>query len=336
MKYLVLIVGFCLSVATLRGQDPHFSQFHYSPQTLNPAMIGDFDGVYRINANQKTQWRQVTRPYSTFALMGDGAPIFLPRGLDAGIIVLNDRAGDSKFNIFSFMSGAAYGFHIPGNEKHAFRIGLQMGVTQIKLNESDLTFDNQYNGLVYDPQLPTGEHLDRQARWYFNLNLGALHSWEVEKRKTITAGVAGHNLSAPKQSFYNDTGVRLPLRLSFHLTSTWRLTDDLDALPAFRHMSQGTYSETIFGSSVRYILLNERSMYRGLLAGYYGRFGDSGIAMVGMEFNEWRAALSYDINVSDLKVASRNRGGFEISLQYIFGKPADPSRSFHRYCPDFL
>jgi len=35
--------------------------------------------------------------------------------------------------------------------------------------------------------------------------------------------------------------------------------------------------------------------------------------------------LSYDINISSLKTASESRGGFELTLQYVFAK--DPSKN---------
>ena len=303
---------------------------------MNPASIGDFDALYRINANQKTQWRQVSKPYTTFALMGDVSAEFLPSGMHGGLVVMNDRAGDSKFNTFSVLPGIAYGLKPFDDDRHRLRLGIQAGATQIKLDETELSFDNQYNGVVYDPSLPTGENLRRQARWYFNLNVGAVYTWEKAVRKSISFGVAGHNLSAPKQSFYNDTGVKLPFRFSVHAPSTWKVSENLDALPAVRYMNQGTYSETIFGTAVRHVLMDEGKMYRSVFAGYFGRFGDSGIAMAGFDIDAWRVAASYDINVSDLKTASRNRGGFEISLQYLFGRRGDSAGSQHRYCPEFL
>ncbi len=330
---IALAFGLAMSLA---GQDPHFSQFHYSPQTLNPAEIGDFDATYRINANQKTQWRQVSKPYTTFALMGDGTPDFLPEGFAGGLLVMNDHAGDSKFNTFSVLPGLSYGLTPFEDKRQNVRAGIQMGATQIKLDEMDLSFDNQYNGVVYDSGLPTGENLDRNSRWYFNLNVGVQYRWDKAPRKTVSFGMAGHNVSAPEQSFYNDTGIKLPFRYSVHATAIWKVSEDLDAMPVVRYMHQGTYSETIFGSALRYVMLDERQLYRSVFVGYFGRFGDSGIAMAGVELDEWRLAASYDINVSDLKTASRNRGGFELSLQYLIGRKAGTTGFRHRYCPDFL
>ena len=50
LSTLTIIV--CMSSATL-AQDPNFSQFFASPLTLNPALTGKFDGLYRIAGNYR-------------------------------------------------------------------------------------------------------------------------------------------------------------------------------------------------------------------------------------------------------------------------------------------
>jgi type IX secretion system PorP/SprF family membrane protein len=319
-----------------KGQDVHFSQFFFSPQLLSPAEVGNFNADYRLNANQKTQWREVSRPYSSFALMGDGSFDFLPENLSVGAVIMNDNAGDSRFNTFSFLIGGSYLYHIKGDEKHQLRGGLQTGITQIKLNYDDLEFNNQYNGVVFDPNLSNGEDFGRNARWFLNLNLGLSYQYAPEPRKSATIGFAGHNVNSPSQSFFNDTGIELPFRSSIYATADWKITEEIDALPSFRWMDQATFTEVIFGTGARYRLIDERNLYRAVFAGYYGRFGDSGIAMIGGEIDAWRLAVSYDINVSDLERSSRNQGGFEFSLQYLFGRRVENNAFRHKYCPVFL
>jgi type IX secretion system PorP/SprF family membrane protein len=311
-----------------KGQDVHFSQFFFSPQLFSPAEIGNFNAEYRLNANQKTQWREVSRPYSSFALMGDGSFDFLPENLSVGAVIMNDNAGDSRFNTFSFLIGGSYLYHIKGDEKHQLSGGLQTGVTQIKLNYDD--------GVVFDPNLSNGEDFGRNARWFLNLNLGLSYQYAPEPRKSATIGFAGHNVNSPSQSFFNDTGIELPFRSSIYATADWKITEEIDALPSFRWMDQATFTEVIFGTGARYRLIDERNLYRAVFAGYYGRFGDSGIAMIGVEIDAWRLAVSYDINVSDLERSSRNQGGFEFSLQYLFGRRVENNAFRHKYCPVFL
>lgn len=319
-----------------QAQDIHFSQFFFSPQWLSPAEIGSAPAQYRATANQKTQWRSVSQPYSTFALAADGRPDFLPEGFATGLAVMNDRAGDSRFNTFSFLVGGSYRYALSSDSKHVLSGGLQTGISQVSIDYDALRFDNQFNGVNYDPNLPTGEAFARNTRWHLNLNLGLSYTYTLDEGKTLTAGWAGHNLTQPRRSFFNDLGVNLPVRHTFYATGTWSISEDLDALPAMQYMRQATFSEFVMGTAVRYVLLNERSLYRSVFAGYFGRFGDSGIGMVGMEIDQWRAAISYDINMSNLQVASRNRGGFEFSLQYLFNRKAQNPGFQHKYCPVYI
>jgi hypothetical protein len=204
------------------------------------------------------------------------------------------------------------------------------------LNYDDLEFNNQYNGIVFDPSLSNGEDFARNARWFLNLNAGVSYRFRPEERKSLTVGFAGHNLNSPRQSFFNDTGIQLPVRTSLYANADWKINQEFDALPSFRWMDQATFTEVILGSAVRYRLIDESSLYRAVFAGYYGRFGDSGIAMIGGEIDAWRFAISYDINVSDLEQSSRNQGGFEFSLQYLFGKTRKTNSLGHKFCPVFL
>jgi type IX secretion system PorP/SprF family membrane protein len=336
VKRLFAIAFMMVISHQILGQDIHLSQYFFSPQLLSPAEIGNFDARYRLNANYKSQWKQVSRPYSTFAIMGDAHHDSLPKELGLGLTIMNDHTGDSEFNTLSFLLGGSYSYDLTLDGVHSVRGGLQLGFTQIKIDYNALSFNNQYNGVVYDPSLPSGENFARDSRWYFNLNAGLGYTFAPERRKSATFGFAMHNLSAPKQSFYNDTGVKLPLRTSFYINAEWKVFEEIDIIPTIRYMDQATFSETIFGSSVRYILMDERTLYRSVFAGYYGRFSDSGIAMIGFELDDWRFAASYDINVSDLETASRNRGGIELSLQYLMGRTGSRRGFQHKYCPVFL
>ncbi|HEU0065301.1 MAG TPA: type IX secretion system membrane protein PorP/SprF, partial [Flavisolibacter sp.] len=47
------------------AQDPNFSQFFASPLTLNPALTGKFDGVYRVAINYRNQWPTINNAFTT-------------------------------------------------------------------------------------------------------------------------------------------------------------------------------------------------------------------------------------------------------------------------------
>ncbi|MCA1752030.1 MAG: PorP/SprF family type IX secretion system membrane protein [Cryomorphaceae bacterium] len=336
MKNAAVIALVMVSAFSAKAQDIHFSQFFFAPQWLNPAEIGQFDAQYRGTANQKTQWREVSQPYTTFALAADGRPDFLPENTAVGMAVMNDRAGDSRFNTFSVLAGGSYTYKIKDSNRHLLTGALQLGFTQVSLNQDALRFDNQFNGVAFDPTLPTGESFARNSRIHANVNLGAAYTFNYAPGKKLVAGWAGHNLTRPDRSFFNETGIDLPLRHAYYVTGDWNILPDIDLLPAMRYMRQRTFSEFVIGTAVRYVLINERNLYRSVFAGYFGRLGDSGIGLIGMEIDDWRAGISYDINMSNLTVASRNRGGFEFSLQYLFNRQPRNAGFNHRFCPTYI
>ena len=91
MLFTLLIVIQITSLA----QDFHFSMNQLSPLNLNPAIVGNFDGDFRINSNHRSQWSAVTIPYSTYSISAD---LNTKKQLPIGFVINQDRAGDSKFN----------------------------------------------------------------------------------------------------------------------------------------------------------------------------------------------------------------------------------------------
>jgi type IX secretion system PorP/SprF family membrane protein len=316
------------------GQDIHFSQFFHSPLNLNPALTGSMEAQYRLALNQRTQWRSVTVPYNTYSVSAEKAGVLHPNA-GLGVVAFNDRAGDSRLNTFQFNLSGSYSHALTSDSAHVVTGGLQVGITNRSINYGDLTFDNQHNGAFFDPSRPTGEAFARNARLYPNINLGAVWHWRIKNRKWIRAGVALHNIHKPQQSFYNDEQIRLDRRFTFHAEMEIPVNDRLSARPVMQFMQQGTYSEALPGVYAQYELLSHPLLYRAVFAGYMGRMADSGILLVGVEVDDWRFGISYDINLSRLDVASRNRGGFEFALIKVFNRRSNQIIR-HRYCPDFL
>src|ERR1043165_526077 len=80
------------------AQDPNFSQFFASPLTLNPALTGKFDGVYRVAGNYRNQWPTINNAFTTatasvdFGIMKNRLPDVDQFGI--GIMGFTDRAGN--------------------------------------------------------------------------------------------------------------------------------------------------------------------------------------------------------------------------------------------------
>jgi type IX secretion system PorP/SprF family membrane protein len=348
-RILALTAALVLSLSgtNLIAQDIHFSQFFQSPLLLNPALCGQFDGSYRVGVNQRTQWRSVTTPYSTFAVGADANNITLPDGIfnsedgnfqelpfNGGISIYSDKAGDSQLKTtgVNFMAGKQ--FNLPFDEKATFHAGAMLGFTSMKIDYSKLTYDSQWNGVNYDPNSPSGEVFPRAGRGYFNLNVGATYARPIDDKRSFTAGISLYNLSRPKQSFFNEGYVKLDARFNLHGSYRQELNEALSIEPMMLLMRQGKYTEFNLGGLVHYTLSEKPWSRNGLYGGLFIRAKDSGFFVVGMQYGAWNGAVSYDINTSSLKPASNGRGGLEFSLLHTFSK--FPRKMNAKTCPNYM
>ena len=89
--------------------------------------------------------------------------------------------------------------------------------------------------------------------------------------------------------------------------------------------------EYLIGSDVGYAVkdvpLTKITAYFGL----WYRSTDALIFVPGLAYNNYRAALSYDVNISSLSNASGGRGAIELSIIYIFN--TNPKLGIKRSVP---
>lgn len=332
----------CACIATslimscaVRAQDIHFSQFFQTPYAQNPANIGLFEGDFRAGAVLRQQWRSVTVPYRTFGLGGDAAHFAGVEGLGFGVWLYDDIAGSSKLHTFHIDLGSSWTQRFGADRAQSLTAGLQFGITSVNIDYDALRFDAQYNGFYYDPSLGTDELFDRDARTHADLHAGLIYRYTPEARRRYQAGLSFFNLTRPDVALFNDAPSPLDLRVTFQVGAQFPVSEKVDVLPMLHGMAQGKFRELDLGGTVRYIMLDRWSLMRALQGGLFWRSKDAGYLYAGLEHDDWTFGLSYDINLSRLEPASRNRGGFEITAVKIFRKrPLVPIR--FKACPDQL
>lgn len=331
---LLLTALWSMVAGGVGAQDIHFTQFFHTPLATNPGLMGAFDGDHRVHAVFRQQWRAVTRPYRTFGLGYDASNAFGTQGLGLGLWLFNDKAGDSRLNTFQLAAGPSWTLS-PGQGRHAVTAGVQVGFTALSLNDDQLSFDAQYNGFYHDPTMATNEEFQRASLVHPDLHAGVAYRFRVAPRQQVQAGLGLFNLTRPRIGFLGSPPEPLDLRTTFHLTGQLPLSTALDLLPTVQYMAQGRFRELLLGALVRYILVDRYGTLRAVRLGGSFRMADAGTVYAGLEYDQWTAGLSYDINTSDLVPASRNRGGFEVTVGRVFRrKPAVPAR--FKACPHQL
>ena len=332
-KNYIYIIVFLVFGLQLPAQDIHFTQWFHAPHSYSPAETGDFDGKHRFIVNHRNQWSSVTVPFQTFAIYADSRYWTKNHnlGLNGGIIY--DVTGDSKFTTTILNSGASYQLKLP-KKIGSLTFGIQPSFTQKKIDLTKLSFDNQFNGNVYDQNLPTNENLPRVSRWYFDMAAGIQGNVKLNPLNILEIGFSCFNLLSPKQSFFNEDDIRLDRRYNGFLRLNRALNPKMVIQPGILYSVQGTFSSLNLGANLYFDISQSKYLKQSLFAGIYGRTKDSGDLIIGLEYGNWTFAGSYDFNFSDLVPASNYRGGFELAIIYIIRN--ELKRPEYKTCPSYL
>jgi type IX secretion system PorP/SprF family membrane protein len=296
------------------AQDIHFSQFDQAMLWQNSAQVGAFNGQFRFAANQRNQWRSVTTPYQTFGFSAE-AKEFNAKPWSFGLNAGSDVAGDSRFRTSQVHLHAAHTLYKP-NDSLEIRGGGSFGITSRGFDPSALVYDSQWNGLSFDPNLANNEIYATTARVYPSIGL-AVFIQKQENEFRWNAGYSLNNITRPRQSFMDNDAIVLDMRHAIQASARVSINQlyEVEVLSLFQ--IQGKMKELVFGPRVYYKLPSEKWENQRVFAGIHGRFRDAAWIEMGVEYNEWRVGMSYDLNTSTLRPASTGRGGLEFSIVYI-------------------
>jgi len=323
------IISFICSFKIV-GQDIHWSQFNANPIFLNPANSGRFDGDYRFIANRRNQWKSVTEPFTTTSLSADK---ILKNSIGLGILFFDDVAGDGKFRTNEFHLNTSYKFNLTKDSSTTLHIGSNLGINHRQINWDLLSFDNQYNGIIYNPNLPTNEQFINQKKTNFTFGIGATFLKEFEQFKIeLSSGI--FNLNRPNQGFYNEK-IKRDLRNSTALQIIFPFREKFELQPNIHYQIQGKYHSLLIGTNFKYQFKKTSLKYIALYSGGWIRNNDALIFSLGADYQNWFFGLSYDINTSTLIQASNYRGGTEFAIRYIL-KRYKPKQISYRICPDYI
>ena len=333
MKYLLFIFILLIISNTCFSQDIHWSQFNANPLFQNPGNAGHFHGDYRFVGNYRDQWRSVTVPFQTLSISSDLHLMKQPEA-GVGLQLMHDVVGDGNFRTIEIQLSGSYLLKVTQDSTHTIRPGLNVGLNHRQLNFNAFSFDNQYDGEVYNPTFATGELIQTDRKTNASIGIGTIYEYYQNERFNITGGIGFYNLNRPNQGFYSDV-IKRDIRTSIFAKGIYKLNYDWDLVPALNLSIQGKYRELLIGSSVKYTLINKLGQYRALYAGAWYRNKDAAFLSVGMDYQTWFFGLSYDINFSKLVPASRGRGGLEFAVRYILHH-FKPKKISHRICPDYI
>ncbi|MBK8847839.1 MAG: PorP/SprF family type IX secretion system membrane protein [Bacteroidetes bacterium] len=306
---------------TAFGQDIHFSQYQAGLSFFNPGNVGAFSGNYRGALLYRQQWRSVTVPFVTTGLALDGKIKSNDRkSFNLGLSLYQDKAGDGNLVSNSIQLMPGYGIHLGSDSTTFLNIGVSLGYLMKGFNFSKYTWDNQFDGEKYDALLTTGEALSSDNAGAIDLGAGFSFLKRVKENFSIGFGAGAMHINSPQFRFVNSANAKYPMHLMASLFTSHQVNRQFTLTPSVAYMKQQSLTEVMAGANAFWKTKKATALIRGVKAGLHYRLNDAAIAMVGCMIGNFDAGISYDVNISDWKRATNNRGATEVSLVYTFSK----------------
>jgi type IX secretion system PorP/SprF family membrane protein len=329
---ITVITVVVLAALRAESQDIHFSQYYSQPSSLNPGLVGNYDGSYRLSAIYRNQWTSAVGTYGYQTVGADVDFCLLENYLHTdklaiGVGFFQDRSGQAALTNTNASLTVAYhkGFGKLG--RHRLSLGLQGAFLQTRI-ENPL-FGDQFNGFNQTNSLASKESFN-QGEYKFDFNAGLYWRSNFSDMVKLGVGFGAYHLIEPNQSLVNlqttgglDNNAVLPRRFDadINLEAFIGKEKKFSITPEFLFMYQSPFMEYLPGVSATYYFntgfRNNNSISLGLRYRSGGATPDAVIPMANVEFRNVRLGFSYDANISGLSTSTNNRGAFELSLAYV-------------------
>ncbi len=313
---VVICMGLIMSVGAL-AQDWHFSQYFNVPTIVSPANTGfDPQYDYRVGGIFRSQWSNISNGYRTYGAWGDVQ--LLSNKIKTGWVglggsVFSDVAGSGGLTAVRGVVSVAY--HQKLSESSLLSAGIGVGGTNKFVNLSKFRFDNQWNGLFFDTQLPNNENFKTNNISYLDVQLGVNYAYFINTQSYINIGVSVNDLNTPYQSFFavQSATTRISPRYTAFINSLYKTYDGLWILnPNFYYSTIAGSNEFLIGMNANRNISNEGE--HQLILGLYYRYNDAIIPMIGYQYQDFKLTVSYDATISELTPYNSTNGAYEISL----------------------
>lgn len=334
----IAFIGLWLSLSLITisvvAQDIHFSQYQASPLLLNSSNTGSFDGDYRFGVNYRNQWSSFIKPFVTTSGFFDKLIKKELLGNDyigVGLALFSDNAGTAEFNTQSAFGSMSYHKKLDSEGKQVVSVGFQGGIVQKGLNYDNLKFGNQYESAFFNPDLESKENYSNLNIAYPEFHAGIGWHYNFSEMLNFNAGFSMFNINAPKETFLGDEDNYLNSRMSLTLGADYIYSERLTISPGVLFTGQTKAYEYLLGATMGYTVKDIPLLNVVALMGIWYRSTDAIILVPGIQYNNYRFGLSYDVNISSLSNASGGRGALEMSLIYIFN--TNPKLGIKRSVP---
>jgi len=282
-------------------QDPHYTQYMYNMNVINPAYAGSKENL-SFGLLYRKQWVDIEGAPSTFTLAGS-SPV--GKNVGIGLSLISDKIGPVQEN--NVYGDFSYTLNLGGEHRLAF--GLKAGATFHKVG----LFSDIGNGNVPDPNDPAFSSDTNNT--FLNIGSGLFY---YTQKYYVAFSVP--NMLRSKHLDYN--GRQYGTETS-HYFLTGGYVFDLSDNVKFKPFAM---IKSAFGSPVSYDISTNFLFNQVFEVGATYRRDDSFGAMVNYSINpNLRIGYAYDRIISDLKVSTS--ASHEIILLFDLNFPKKVSQS---------
>jgi type IX secretion system PorP/SprF family membrane protein len=354
-----------LLVLNVKSQDPHYTLINTQPLVLNPALTGVFDFDFkhkdiRFASLYRQQWTTVAsnyastaKPYHTTSLSIDG---LLKRDkqvhgdyIGAGLSLMYDRAGDLNLTTQQVTFSTSYNKSLNTSKTKFLTLGFQGGFANRSVNHDNAFYDNQWTGVDFNPDLPTGESFPTSSFSFTDFSVGAVYEKFEDFKPKYMIGVAYFHVNTPTQVFYDNSAANLGQKLNIHGQLDYPIGLNTSIVTHLVFSSQRGEMKTNLGGYYKIKVYEQKQMKNSYYFGGGARITgshekilqpDAVFVAYKMSMGDFLWGVAYDVNISKLNRASQTFGAFEISLMYYRDlykpnhKPKKHRSKYKAECPD--
>lgn len=310
-RYIFFVVLSTFITKGLIGQDAPISQYYHNLFITNPAYAGTTQGA-RVSGFYRQQWIRVPGSFESYGISYDR---FLPKyNSGFGIIVNNVTSGALTEPAIEF----AYSYHINASRNLNISMGLQGGIVQKYLNQSEIDFKDD------SEIISSGLN-----KIYPDFGLGLV----VFYKTNLYGGFSIHHINRPISGSNGDASrinMRYTGQIGYVIELNKRLIKQTRILmPNMLIQIHGNQQNISWGAVYQHDYLLGGLLVRHNISTNI----DALIFSAGFKTQKLRFAYSYDMNIG--KRATMPLGSHEVSLTFLFD-----IKSKKKYkaigCPSFL
>ncbi len=319
MKFKIIFsVIFVVSIFTVRAQDPIFSQSNYVQETLNPGFSG-FEDNGRVYAGflSRLQWPNLDLKLNTQYAFVNKSFDYGPRlGYGIGVNAVWQYESFNNYNYYQINFNYAQRINLNGG--WFFRPGVEVGLGNKSNNFRNLTLGDQINintGVI-NPVSVDPYSYNIHNPFFMDFSTGLVFEKEEVYGTTYWFGVSVKHLNRPNISFVEGEKEPLDIFYSIHGNYRFPFLRDNSIMMTVNYMQQAEYNRLDVGSMVQLsqFLIGVTAATNPARNDANSHLLTSVNAFIGLEYEEFRFGLSYDMNTS--RIGNTN-GVYEFSLTYL-------------------